>query len=251
MKTEPRKRNGKKAAVLAALALLLVACVAMGTMAWLTATDELTNTFTVGEFKEPDTDDDTTTPDKDPSAPDVATPNVSGYMIEPSWDTTAEHKLVPGGSLYKDPYVGIGKGSEDAVVYVYVDNPFKDNSVYFQLNTTNWQPVTGHVAPANGEITDGTSTVTNAYTGGLFKYTPGLTASDSQDVWTTKPVFTKVNVNENAVAEDFAIGDDGSGAKEITVKCFIHQAKDGDGQAIEAATIEAAAIAALVPTGNP
>ena len=43
MKTEPRKRNGKKAAALAALALLLVACVAMGTMAWLTATDELTN----------------------------------------------------------------------------------------------------------------------------------------------------------------------------------------------------------------
>ena len=82
MKTQTQKRNGKKAAVLAALALLLVACVAMGTMAWLTATDELTNAFTVGEFKEPDTDDDTTTPDKDPSAPDVTNPNVSGYMID-------------------------------------------------------------------------------------------------------------------------------------------------------------------------
>lgn len=244
MKTQTQKRNGKKAAALAALALLLVACVAMGTMAWLTATDKLTNAFTVGEFKEPEPTN-PETPDEDPGVPDVVTPNVSGYMIEPSWDKTADHKLVPGGSLYKDPYVGIGKGSEDAVVYVYVDNPFKNNSVYFQLNATNWQPVTGHVAPVNGEITDGTSPVTSAYTGGLFKYTPGLTASDSQDVWTAEPVFTKVNVNENAIAEDFAIGDDGSGAKEITVKCFIHQAKDGDGKAIEAATIEAAAIAAL------
>lgn len=244
MTAQTQKKNRKKALLLSVLGLTLVACITAGTMAWLTAEDSVTNTFTVGNFNVPDPDK-PETPDPDPdSGVDPETPTVSetGYIIEPSWDTAAEHKLVPGGSLYKDPYVGIGAGSEDAVIYVYVENPFLNESVYFKLNDA-WQAV-------DGQTTDGPAVGT--YVGGLFKYvgedgTGILKASKDKDVWTSRAVFTQVTVSDNASTADLNI----EGAKTITVSCFIHQATDGDGTAIPANTIKDAAIAALVPSSEP
>ncbi len=235
MKTQTQKRNGKKAAVLAALALLLVACVAMGTMAWLTATDELTNTFVVGDFTKPTVPDDH--PDPQPGQDDNQNPNIStdGYLIEPSWDTSEEHKLVPGASILKDPYVGIGKGSEDAVVYVYVENPFENDSVYFVLNTTFWKAVDGKATSVSGGPA-------NAYTEGLFEYIPNLEAQADKDVWTEQPVFSQVVVSDEATTADLNI----TGDKNIVISCFIHQAKDGDGSPIDReSVIKPAAIDAL------
>ena len=232
MKTQTQKSN-KKVLLLSVLAIMLVVCVAFGTMAWLTAEDSVTNTFTVGDFTKPETTN-PETPEPDPGAGNPEKPNIGlgGYIIEPSWDTSdnAEHKLVPGGSLYKDPYVGIGKGSEAAVIYVYIDNPFKNNSVYFTLNE-GWEAVSEYSQAG---------TEPDTYVGGLFKYTDVLTASDSADSWTAKPVFTKINVSEDATNEDFDVEE-----KSIEVSCFIHQAYDGEGSPIDAATIENAAVAAL------
>ena len=152
----------------------------------------------------------------DPGAGNPEKPNIGlgGYIIEPSWDTSdnAEHKLVPGGSLYKDPYVGIGKGSEDAVIYVYIDNPFKNNSVYFTLNE-GWEAVSEYSQAG---------TESDTYVGGLFKYTAVLTASDSADSWTAKPVFTKINVSDDATNDDFDVEE-----KSIEVSCFIHSIRSG------------------------
>lgn len=246
MTAQTQKKNRKKALLLSVLGLTLVACITAGTMAWLTAEDSVTNTFTVGNFKVPDPDK-PETPDPDPDSgvdPDPENPNlsVSGYIIEPSWDTTAEHKLVPGGSLYKDPYVGIGAGSENAVIYVYVENPFLNESVYFKLNDA-WQAVDGQTTPGPADRT---------YVGGLFKYmgedgTGILKASKDNDVWTSRAVFTQVTVSDNASTTDLNI----EGNTSITVSCFIHQATDGDGTAIPADTIKDAAIAALVPSSEP
>lgn len=242
MTAQTKKKHPKKALLLSVMGLTLAACFTAGTMAWLTAKDSVTNTFTVGNFSAPDTGN-PETPEPDPSV-DPETPNLSedGYIIEPSWDTTAEHKLVPGGSLYKDPYVGIGAGSEDAVVYVYVENAFPNQSVYFKLSNV-WQAVDGQTAAGPGEGT---------YVGGLFKYVGDnasgiLEASDTQDSWTSEAVFTQVTVNDDATIADLNI----EGDKTITVSCFIHQATDGDGTAIPGDTIQNAAIAALVPTYQP
>lgn len=244
MTAQTPKKNRKKSLLLTVLGLTLVACVTVGTMAWLTAQDSLTNTFTVGNFNKPDTTNPETPdpqPDVDPEKPNVS---LGGYIIEPSWDVSegAEHKLVPGGSLYKDPYVGIGKGSEDAVVYVYVSNPFLNSSVYFQLNDA-WQAV-------DGQTTAGPSDGT--YVSGLFKYVGEdssgiLKASEDTDSWTSRAVFTQVIVSDGAATADLNI----EGAKDIEVSCFIHQATSGDGEAIDATTIQNAAIAALVPTSEP
>lgn len=242
--TQTAKRDHKKLSLLCLLVALLLMATAFGTMAWLTKEDSITNEFTVGNFNKPEDPEDR--PDQEPDAPAVDEPNISqdGYIIEPSWDTSAdaEHKLIPGASLYKDPYVGIGKGSEDAEVYVYVSNPFGENAVYFSL-TEAWEPVEGQVAAAT--VTGVSETI---YTGGLFHYigddkTAILTASDEEDVWTDRPVFRKVVVSDDASTEDLNI----EGAKNIVVSCFIHQVKDGDGSRIPAETIKNAAVAALVP----
>lgn len=205
----------RKSILLVVLAFILVAVAASGTIAWLTRTNKLTNTFTVGTFEIP-----TTNPT------DGSAVTLNSHLYEPSWDVNAEHKLLPGTEYVKDPYVGLGQGSEDAVVYVYVENNFS-NKVYFELNT-GWEAVDGVAGSETG-----------TYTSGLFKYTAGLTGAATKDVWTEKPLFDKVVVDESAVAADFEVADGKN--KEIVISSFIHQVSDGNGNAIAEGTILAAA----------
>ena len=216
------KRTSKKHYAVLVFVLLLAFLVAAGTVAWLTRTSSLTNTFTVGSF---------TSPTTDPTDP-TKTISIDGNLYEPSWDSSKEHKLIPSASFAKDPYVGIGAGSEDAAVYVYVQNNFT-NKVYFELNS-GWAPVAGHVTSGS---------LSGTYTSGLFKYTAGLTASKDADVWTTTPLFSEVVTAESAEASDFTPAQGSN--REIVVSSFLHQAKDDQGTAIASATIEAAAIDAL------
>lgn len=244
--THTEKRSNRKLIVLCLLVVLLLAAAAFGTMAWLTASDSVTNTFTVGNFNEPKPDPDDSSPDnptpdpEDPDKPTATNPAIGGYIYEPSWDTTAEHKLIPGGSLYKDPFVGIGKDSEDAVVYVYVENPFKNGSVYFTLND-GWEAVgdqgTNYFTTTVPEGEPGKT----YYTGGLFQYKAGLTADKEQDVWTSKPVFSKVTVKDGATKEELNVDNTTEGSKDIVVYCYLHQAKDGTDD-IDAEAIKEAAI---------
>lgn len=243
-----QKRKKGKVAALVTVVLLLVAFAVMGTIAWLTATDEVENTFTVGTFNKPEITD-PTNPDPDPDDPDVPRPvepddpnnpdskddmDLDGYIIEPSWNKNIEHKLIPGVSFYKDPYVGLGDGSEAAVIYVYIDNPYS-NKVYFELNP-GWSAV-------DGQATAGSAADT--YTKGLFKYDTVLTSVEGDNAWTAAAVFNAITVDDSADTADLTVAEDA--ANTIKVSCFIHQAKDENGQDIPAATIQAAAIEALVP----
>lgn len=199
------------------LAVALVVAVVGGTIAWLTRTSSITNTFTVGSFETPKTDP----TDKTKSI------SIDGNLYEPGWDENAEHKLLPGNVYTKDPYVGIGAGSEDGVVYVYVKNNFS-NKIYFEINS-EWSAVTN-------ETTAGSKAGT--YTSGLFKYNNVLTASKTEDVWTTAPLFSEVEVADSATSEDFNTQ---SNDKTITVSSFLHQAKDDEGNDIDAQEILTAA----------
>lgn len=214
------KKKNRKYVVIPLLLLLLLVTVG-GTVAWLTATNTKTNTFTVGKFVKP------------AKTPDGTANNLDEFLTEPSWVTSAEHKLLPGVSFDKDPYVGIGKGSEDAVVYVQVTNPFS-NKVYFTINE-GWEAVANETTPG--------SAGTGTYTSGIFKYTAGLSNATAGDVWTTKPLFSKIQVANDAQDSDYTVaqGVDPS----IVVKSFIHQAKDGSNQPISDATILSAAKSAF------
>ena len=226
------KRNHKNIVAIIAMAALLTILVVGGTVAWLTRTSSLTNTFTVGSF---------TTPDTFPVDPEhqdtsaITSISIEGNLYEPSW-AGGDHKLIPAATFAKDPYVGIGEGSEDAVVYVNVTNNLS-NKVYFTINT-GWVAVDG-CTTAGYVPEDPEEEITEPrYTSGLFKYTAGLTANSGKDVWTTTPLFSAVLTDESANSEDFTV--QGGGDPAIVVTSFLHQAKDGN-TPISATEIESAA----------
>ncbi len=181
MEAETRQR--KRRVVMVALAACLVVAGIGGTLAWFSAQSQLTNTFKVGSITPPTTE---------PGDPDVeipkGDPNLSGNLYEPSWKN--ESKIGPGAYVPKDPYVGIGKDSEPAYVYIYVKNKFTSSEKpYFQMQS-GWEAVQATQATAGAGY----------YTEGLFVYgaannptklDPGK-APDSKDAWTKTPLFTHV-----------------------------------------------------------
>ena len=210
-------KSKKRSILTVCLALALVASAVLGTIAYMTAQDSKTNTFTVGSFNKP-TDPDTHK-------------QLDSYLLEPSWKENS--KLVPGGSVAKDPKVGIGVGSEDAYIYVYVDNKTltdaKKKLVTFTLGD-GWTAVANHAVEGDDP---------NTYVSGLFKYNTKLTGGN----W-TKNVFEKVDVSENANTTDFAEN------PQMTVYAYIHQATGSAGADLATTADEAAIRWSANPTGN-
>lgn len=99
-------KSGKKALLLALCAVLLVAATVMGTMAYLTATDTVTNTFTIGKVA---------------IKLDEAKANLDGTLVEGAERVKAnEYKLLPGHTYNKDPMVTVLAGSEPSYVKMTV-----------------------------------------------------------------------------------------------------------------------------------
>ena len=182
------EKNNKKKFLIGALAVLLVAVAVSGTIAWLTANDQATNTFTVGSFQNPDKEPDTDTGgDEDEDESDET--NLGGYLFETEWPLLADGttdpentpKLMPGVATPKNPNVGIGDGSDDAYVFLYVKNnalgesgDLESQAPYFTIEH-QWKAVTSDeaVAPtASTAATEGT-----AYVDGLFMYVGAKTES--------------------------------------------------------------------------
>lgn len=220
-----QKKMKKKSLVTLVVTCLLLCATALGTVAWLTASDEVVNKFTVGSITEPEVGpENPENPDPDSTdTPDVYDPDVDGNLFEPYWKD--DSKLVPGYSISKDPYVGIGAKSENAYAFVNVTNNF-DNNVYFMLNE-GWKSVQGKKLVVGEET---------YYINGLFVYESALTASETDSVWTETPVFSEVIVADDATVEELTAVTD----KEIKVECFLHQATDEAGTDLKTTATEAA-----------
>lgn len=222
------EKKSKKKYLIGALALLLVAVAVGGTIAWLTASNSVTNTFTVGEITQPEY------PDKpNPDLPDPDDPDEPKHDDSTAWLKGNIYEIfdlnspiIPGDETMKKPWIGIGKDSEAAYVFAYVDNKMMDeaadpvDSTYFILNN-GWAPVTGKAtAYAN---------VSNAYTGGLFKWVgtgndagsePAIIGpSGDAAVWTNTPIFDNVVAPDSTVAADFA-----SKNPAMDVYCYLYAA---------------------------
>lgn len=96
-----------KALLVVACALLLVAASVFGTMAYLTSTDEVKNTFTVGKVK--------ITLDEAKVNPD-GTAVASAARVKEN-----AYKLMPGHTYIKDPTVTVEADSEEAYVRMKVE----------------------------------------------------------------------------------------------------------------------------------
>lgn len=97
-----------KALLVVACALLLVAASVFGTMAYLTSTDKVTNTFTVGKVK---------------ITLDEAKVGTDGKALTGSGAARVQansYKLMPGHNYAKDPTLTVKGGSEDAYVRLLV-----------------------------------------------------------------------------------------------------------------------------------
>ena len=148
-----------KPLVIAICAVLLVAGSVAGTLAYLTATSEVTNTFTVGNIT---------------IALDEAQVDEYGEKVTPAARVTDNsYKLVPGRTYKKDPTIHVTEGSEACYLFVRIENNISGvvtGSVADQLNANGWKPLTGNVSyyddvvDASGEEADVNVAVFESFT---------------------------------------------------------------------------------------
>lgn len=123
-------KTRSKTLLLALCAVLLVVGSVMGTMAYLTSQDAVTNTFTVGSVAI--TLDET----------DVNTAGVKDGETRVDANT---YKLMPGHSYTKDPIVHVDEDSEDSWLFVKVENEIAaiedSTTIADQMTAKGWTPV--------------------------------------------------------------------------------------------------------------
>lgn len=276
------EKKTKRKGLIAALAVLVLALAVGGTVAWLTAHDQLTNEFTVGSIgkpdKEPGTDDKDDEDGEIEDEEETSTEWNGGYLFETAWDPDADHELTQGVAEPKNPNVGIkaGKDQKDAFVFLYVKNNslvdslatadlagqanLKSYAPYFYIEN-QWSAVTTDSAvapkksnPGNEEITGG-HTGQTAYVDGLFMYV-GDAVGDNRNA--AKPLMASAadegtsNVYTGELFEDITIPNDLGEFNvtdvlqdgDITVYAFIY-AHDANAEGVDgtAAQAQAEAIA--------
>lgn len=163
----------RKSLILAACAIMLVCATIAGTLAYLTSTDSVKNTFTVGNVS---------------ITLDEAPVDEEGHKTASERVQTNTYKLLPGKAYDKDPRVTVKAESEDCYVFVTVTNGISEiesdaedyTSIAMQMKNYGWAQVPGNtgVYYYNGEKA----------TNGVIAYTA------SADV--TLPVFDNFAIKD-------------------------------------------------------
>lgn len=120
-------KTRSKALLLSLCAVLLVAASVLGTMAYLTDSEAVTNTFTVGQVH--------LTLDEADVKPD-GTKDGDERVQENTYH------LIPGRTYIKDPTIYVSDDSEDCYLFVKVENGIKDIEINNDANKTIAQQMT-------------------------------------------------------------------------------------------------------------
>lgn len=255
-----QKKNRKRLAITVALVACLAAVAGLGTLAWLTAQDDVSNVFTIGNFPGPGNKPGTDNPDDpndDADKEESAEENLGGYLFETAWDKN-NNKLVADVPVAKNPNVGIGAKGDDAYVFLYVQNntlqsgkDVAQNAPYFEIEK-QWKPVEPYADKSSAWNEDKTGYVDSKYVGGLFMYAwddakntatadPAiLVSSEEEDKDTyTGELFENVTMPLHADFKDYV------NSPQINVYAFIYGADstadsgdDGSADAAKTAAIE-------------
>lgn len=123
----------KKSIALVMMAVLLVAASVMGTLAYLTSTDTVKNTFTVGKVA---------------ITLDEAKVDENGKVLAGAERVKGNsYKLIPGHEYTKDPTVHFAAGSEASWLFVKVENGIAnieaDKKIADQIIDNGWKALTG------------------------------------------------------------------------------------------------------------
>lgn len=171
-----RRRGVSTRAFVALLALVLViGCVAGGTVAWLVATtDTVTNTFTYGDI------------------------NIT--LTENAGGADKQFKIIPGVDIEKDPKVTVKANSEACWLFVKVEETgtFVDGKVTYAI-ADGWIKLTGVDSVDNvyyrevGAVTADTSYYvlkgSTKYPNGVVTVSENLTKDEIKNI-TSKPTLT-------------------------------------------------------------
>ena len=136
-------KTRSKALLLTLCAVVLVIATVFGTMAYLTSTDEVQNTFTVGQVK--------ITLDEAKVNPDGTLVYKEDGQTPVDRVSTNSYKLLPGHTYNKDPMVTVLKGSEPSYVKmtvtfskaneldaIFAPDGAKLTSIFNGYDATNW-----------------------------------------------------------------------------------------------------------------
>lgn len=183
-------KTKSKALLLSLCAVLLVVASVMGTMAYLTSTATVTNTFTVGDAV-------TITLDEAKVNPDGTTVADAARVTENSY------KLMPGHEYTKDPTVHVTGG--ECYVFVKVNNGLtsleaETNTIEAQMEANDWKAVTG--------------------VDGLYVYATGYEAKTAVS---GDPAATPLTVFEKFTIKDTAVHGDLEKAGDIVITAYAVQ----------------------------
>ena len=178
----------RKSLILAACAIMLVCATIAGTLAYLTSTNTVTNTFTVGNVS---------------ITLDEATVDENGKAVtsEPRVKEN-KYKLLPGKKYDKDPTIHVSDTSEDCYVFVKVENGLSN--------------IEGGTTIAQQMLTNGWIAIDEE--NGIYGKTDSVSANDNVDVF--KNFTISGNINANTLA--------GYGNAKIKVTAYAIQAEGFD-----------------------
>lgn len=185
--------KAKKVLALVLCAALLVAGSVAATLAYLTATDSVVNSFTYGKVE---------------MTLDEAPVDLYGEVVEGDRCDKNDYKLIPSHEYKKDPTVHMVAGSEESYVFVKVENGIeaieiaeKDgDTIKEQMIANGWEPLTG---------------VANVW---VYNTTVKPAADEDMDL----VVFEKFTLADNADVAQY-------GAAKITVTAYAIQADGFNG----------------------
>jgi predicted ribosomally synthesized peptide with SipW-like signal peptide len=174
-------------------AALLVAGSIAGTLAYLTAKEDVVNTFTMGKI-----DIDLTETKVNESFEPVTenTTDADGNPIYVKTDEGNEYRIVPGAEYVKDPTITVKADSEEAYVRMMVTidkwgkmSEFTDLATMFKgLDSTVWKREATNT-------TDGTLVAE-------FRYVKSATVEGTDEDYDLDALFTTLVIPENLTTED-------------------------------------------------
>lgn len=182
-------KSKAKVLILALCAVLLVVGSVMGTLAYLTDTKEVVNTFTVGDV-EIKVDEVPVTPD---GKPIEGEDRVEGN----------EYHLIPGQTYTKDPTMTVVKGSEESYVRMLVTiNCISELRAIFGEGFLPHEFIEGKdsaIWPYESTVENGDNTVTYE-----FRYYKTVDAFEATEDIVLEPLFTSFTIPGEMTGEQLA-----------------------------------------------
>ena len=222
-----------KVLVMTLCAVLLVATTVLGTLAYLTDRESVTNTFTVGQVDITVDEADVNVngqPTKNGAVVEIKDVKDSELLTYERWqpttgDTEQKYHLIPGQTYIKDPTMTVVKGSEEAYVRMMVTVTFNEALTDEQLATDLDGIFTGYDAanwPRHDKtVADDKMSITYEY-----RYKTTVNTKDASANMPLEPLFTRIAIPGAMDNETIAV----LGGMTITVT----------GHAIQAATFDTA-----------